>query len=389
MNEQAIMRIALVTDGIYPYVMGGMQKHSFYLCKYLAKQGVDIDLYHTNQSEFDIRKLENFNDEERSRITSIVIPFPASDRLPGHYIRSSYRYSLAVAAAYSQRPPVDFIYAKGFAGWKLAMDKESGRLKTAFAVNFHGYEMFQPPPNRKAWLEQKLLLCGPVRYICQHADFVMSYGSKITDIIRTIPVEDKKIVAFPTGIESDWLTEQAKPNSGVIRFLFVGRFERRKGIQELHAAIEKINDPRAEFHFIGPMPDKNKLSRSNVHYHGPVSKQEDIRAIYRTCDLLICPSYSEGMPNVILEAMASGLAILATDVGAVDLMVGADNGKLISLTNLSRLEDSILWFLGLSAADLMHLKRSSIDKVKKKFLWEEIAKQHLAFFEKHKQINGF
>ena len=47
------MRIALVTDGIYPYVMGGMQKHSYYLCKYLVKLGVEIDLYHTNQSAFD------------------------------------------------------------------------------------------------------------------------------------------------------------------------------------------------------------------------------------------------------------------------------------------------------------------------------------------------
>ena len=40
------MKIALITDGIYPYVMGGMQKHSYFLAKYLAKNKIKIDLYH-------------------------------------------------------------------------------------------------------------------------------------------------------------------------------------------------------------------------------------------------------------------------------------------------------------------------------------------------------
>ena len=42
------MRVALITDGIYPYVIGGMQKHSFYIAKYLAKNRVYVDLFHFN-----------------------------------------------------------------------------------------------------------------------------------------------------------------------------------------------------------------------------------------------------------------------------------------------------------------------------------------------------
>ena len=52
------MRIALLTDGIYPYVLGGMQRHSFYLAKYFAKNKFYVDLFHFNQSEYDINKLE-------------------------------------------------------------------------------------------------------------------------------------------------------------------------------------------------------------------------------------------------------------------------------------------------------------------------------------------
>ena len=52
------MKISLLTDGIFPYVIGGMQKHSYYLVKYFAQIGVYVDLYHTNQSKLDITKHE-------------------------------------------------------------------------------------------------------------------------------------------------------------------------------------------------------------------------------------------------------------------------------------------------------------------------------------------
>jgi len=70
------MQIALITDGIWPYVMGGMQKHSYYLCKYLAQNKVNIHLFHYNNSNFDVNKLEFFSDEERKYIQSSIVDFP-------------------------------------------------------------------------------------------------------------------------------------------------------------------------------------------------------------------------------------------------------------------------------------------------------------------------
>ena len=172
-----------------------------------------------------------------------------------------------------------------------------------------------------------------------------------------------------------------------MRFLFIGRYERRKGIEELHEAIQKVSDPRAEFHFIGPIPEKHQLQRQNVYYHGPLAKQEAIQAISRTCDVLVCPSYSEGMPNVILEAMASGLMILTTDVGAVNLMVDSDNGTLIAIEELKQLHLHIESILSLKEAELMQKKLSSIAKVKAHFLWDDIAKRHLEFFELNRKVS--
>lgn len=374
------MRIALVTDGIFPYVIGGMQKHSYYLCKYLAQLGVEIDLYHTNLSKFDIQQLELFTPEEKSKINSIVIKFPDSDKMPGHYLRASYKYSLAVYDAFKKREKVDFIYCKGFSGWKLAQEKRNKTLQIPLAVNFHGYEMFQPAPSIKSKIEQHLLFRGPVKFICRNADYVFSYGSKIDDVIKSIPIASSKIISIPTGIESAWVNENIKSTGAVKKYLFIGRYERRKGIQELTAAISKLNLSECEFHFIGPIPEENQLKNDRVIYHGAIHQQDEIKKITRDCDVLICPSYSEGMPNVIMEGMASGLAIIATNVGAVNLLVDQHNGLLLELNELQNLNQHIEKYNKHSAREIDGMKKSSVEKIKNNFLWSHIAKMHLNFF---------
>ncbi len=376
------MRIALVTDGIFPYVIGGMQKHSYYLCKYLTRLGVEVDLYHTNMSKFDIQKLELFTEEEKSKINSIVINFPQLNKVPGHYLRASYRYSLEIFKVFKNRPPVDFIYCKGFAGWKLAQEKTENRLDIPLAINFHGYEMFQPPPNFRSRIEQYLLFRGPVKYICNAANYVISYGAKIDDVILSIPVSKSKIISIPTGIEESWVNQKIRPTEAVKRFLFIGRYERRKGIQELSAAIEKLKSSNVEFHFIGPIPKEKQLKDTRVKYYGSISNQEEIRSIVQTTDVLVCPSYSEGMPNVIMEAMASGLAVIATNVGAVNLLVGADNGYLMELSELHQLEQILERINNLDALSLDKMKKNSVEKIKQQFLWTNIARIHLDFFQK-------
>jgi glycosyltransferase involved in cell wall biosynthesis len=334
-------------------------------------------------SNYDIQKLDLFSEEEKKHINSIVIKFPESDKMPGHYLRSSFKYALKVYDEMMKLPPADFIYCKGFSGWKLAIEKKLGKLNIPMAVNFHGYEMFQPAPSFKSKIEQLLLFRGPVKYICKQADYVMSYGSKINDVITSIPIPESKIVAIPTGIEEQWLNLQIKPTESKKKFLFIGRYERRKGIEELHAALSKLNDNQDfECHFIGPIPEDSRLLRSNLIYHGAISNQEDIKKITRECDILLCPSYSEGMPNVIMEAMASGLAVIASNVGAVDLLVSNQNGYLLELNELDDLVNIINHFIVKNPSEIDLMKKHSTELIKNNFLWTSIARIHLDFFNR-------
>ena len=152
-------KIALVTDGIWPYVLGGMQKHSYYLCKYFAKSKIHVDLYHFNQSELNINLLDVFNEEEKKYIHSVVLKFPNEAKGFGHYLKNSRSYSeLVFDAIKSKLNQYDFIYTKGFSGWKLIEEKHAGRIKCCkIGVKFHGYEMFQRAPNFKLKLQQIFL----------------------------------------------------------------------------------------------------------------------------------------------------------------------------------------------------------------------------------------
>jgi len=369
------MRVALVTDGITPYVIGGMQKHSFYLAKYLARNEVYVDLVHFNDSSLDISALACFSESERAFIRPIVLAFPQNPRFPGHYILSSWQYSQRVYEALLPRiDQYDFIYTKGFTGWKLINEKFKGRLNCApIGVKFHGYEMFQIPPDFKTRL-QHYLLRPFVKRLSLRADRVFSYGGKVTAIIQTIGVDPQKIVEIPSGTEREMISSTAAGDTSTpVTFVFMGRFERRKGVPELNEAIRRLlADTQAfHFHFIGPIPEVFQISAPTVTYHGEIRDFNDIKKILRRSDVLVCPSWSEGFPNVILEAMANGLAVIATDVGAVAAMVDARNGWLIKPGDTDALV-RVLREAMREDARLDDKKRESLLRMQTVFNWDSI-----------------
>lgn len=382
------MRIALVTDGIWPYVLGGMQKHSYYLCKYLARQKVYVDLFHYNQSNYDISKLEYFTDEEKAFITSYLVPVPKSLPFPGHYIYDSYKHSKLIFEQIKDKlPNYDFIYTKGFAGWYLIDQKNRGRIDSApIAVKFHGYEMFQKPPDFKTRLQHIFLLRKPVRSISQRADIVFSYGGKITEIIKKIGVDEKKIVELPSGVEQSVLADTIVPLGSIVRFVFLGRYERRKGIEELNKAITTLlpveKTLKAEFHFIGPIPENKRLHNEKVIYHGEIRDKQKLQTLMRSCDILVCPSWSEGMPNVILEAMANGLAVVATDVGATNILVSDKTGWLLKSSDVIEISHLLNTILHLDHSTINTRKQAALDLIRTDFTWEKlVVKLYSGFFK--------
>lgn len=379
------MRITLFTDGISPYVMGGMQRHSRLISEYLAREGVQVDIFHPVRTEdrFSEEEIRNsFSTQARDKISVKLVPYKDEGRLPGHYLRAQRALSNAYLQEYLKAPASDFIYTKGFTGWELLKKRRKSGVTTPVGVKFHGMNMFQKQANFRGELE-KYLFRGPVRWIMKHSDAVFSYGGKITDIIATQGIPRDKIVSIPTGVESGWLLNKAKPlHNRPPRFLFVGRYDRVKGLPELYEAIGQLPASSAEFHFAGPIPDSQQLKAANVVYHGAVTRQDLLMEVYDQCDFLVCPSISEGMPNVVLEAMSRGLPVLATDVGAVNILVDHSTGMLIKSPEPASILKGLRDLIGWSEHRYCQASETCSMRIAEQFIWTKIAQYYVSSLRK-------
>lgn len=366
------MKIALLTNGIYPYVIGGMQKHSYYLAKYLAKNNIHVVVYHylSNTEDTGIQKL--FSDEEDKHIQLIAVDFPKVGNFPGHYIRDCYLYSDNIFNNFDNINDFDFIYAQGFSGWKLLEEKQNGLNAPPVGINFHGLEMFQKSGTIREKFEQ-FMFRPFVTTNLKSADLCFSLGDNLSNIISSIGIKLNKIYQIANGIENTWISPSIKPIYRPIKFLFVGRYARRKGIEELCTVINQLLlEFEFEFHFVGPIPEYLQIKSPRVIYWGLIKDVEKLQSIFQQFDVLVCPSYSEGMPTVILEAMASGLAVIATDVGAVSAMVSEENGWLISPGSKHQLREALINAIHTSDEELINKKMKSQSIVRENFTWDKV-----------------
>ncbi|MEM8484861.1 MAG: glycosyltransferase family 4 protein [Bacteroidota bacterium] len=369
------MQIALLSDGIFPFVMGGMQKHTYYLTKYLAQAGVDVDLYFTYPPGQDVMPdLHSlFTAEEVEHIRIQPIKRAAPQRFPGHYVWESYKHSERIWDVLRHRLDVDFIYAQGFSGWKAMEMKKERPDMPKIGVNFHGFEMWQKPATFKTRLEHWLLRPF-VRKNLKLADVVLVLGHKLTPLVSHLLDGKKTALESANGVTTDWLTASIRNRSQQMRFVFMGRYERRKGIEELHATIKQLlPDFNFQFDIVGPIPTHLQIRSDRVKYWGLVREERTVRSILAKGDVLVCPSYAEGMPTVILEAMASGLAIIATNVGAVGDLVSEDNGWIIPPGETAALQSAMIAALTDSNAALSKKRAASCKRVRNAYLWQRVA----------------
>lgn len=369
------LRIALLTDGMFPYCVGGIQRHSRLLAEHLASAGVGMTVFHTAftaEAAGAARAGADRAADPWSRIDLRFVDYPRPGRYPGHYIRDSWRYSEALLAAFlADSPASDFIYAQGLTGLAFARERRRGAALPPVGVNAHGYPMFQRPAGFRGRLEQ-WLLAPTFRRLSHDADYVFTFGGRVREIVAgRLRIPPDRVLEVPNAIDDSWIATTARPCGARRRFLFVGRHDRVKGLPELQRAIAVGGLDAVDFDFVGPIPESLRLRLRNCTYHGSVTDTGRLQALYDTADVLVCPSHAEGMPTVILEAMARGLAVIATDVGAVRSMVDAENGIVLDRPDPAAIAGAIGMLAKASDEQLMAMKRASLAKAPQ-FGWRAV-----------------
>jgi glycosyltransferase involved in cell wall biosynthesis len=158
----------------------------------------------------------------------------------------------------------------------------------------------------------------------------------------------------PNGIDLDSYYPAPIPrNDGVYRILFVGRLVEQKGLRYLLEALPTIRsqiDQAVELVVVGDGPagptlqqQAAELGLKNVVQFTGWFPRSAMFAQYRNADVFAFPSFEEGMPNVVLEAMASGLPIVTTDIyGNQELVSDSENGYLVPPGDSGALCDALV-----------------------------------------------
>ncbi len=167
-----------------------------------------------------------------------------------------------------------------------------------------------------------------------------------------------RLVTIPNGVNVsaiDCEIASDRANLGVppdaFLTLYVGRLDPQKGLGFLLEAAAKVAQIRPDWHLVvagdGPLRDSLRSQAETfpslsdrVHWLG---RRDDVPSLLKSADLLILPSLWEGMPNVVLEAMAAGLAVVATKVeGTEDLVIPEQTGWLVPPSDSEALAQTLL-----------------------------------------------
>lgn len=171
---------------------------------------------------------------------------------------------------------------------------------------------------------------------------------------RRIVPPDKCYVVNGSGVNTSHFA-QTPLSDGPPRFLLIARLLGEKGIREYYAAAQHVKQrfPDTVFDLVGPedpSPDGIPLTEvQKWHEQGVINylgSTNDVRPHIANCHIYVLPSYHEGMPRTVLEAMAMGRPILTTDVsGCKETVQPGENGWLVPSRDSDALAERMIWFI--------------------------------------------
>lgn len=141
-----------------------------------------------------------------------------------------------------------------------------------------------------------------------------------------------KLIVNPYGVDPSAFNPLLEPRVGPCRILFAGSVGVRKGIPDLLKAFGNMA-PGTELHLAGPLePGIDKLiagyRNPRLVVHGPLPFPR-LRELYRSSNIFCLPSIEEGLAQVLLQAMASGLPVVTTKIAGGEELLPDDKAGLI------------------------------------------------------------
>jgi glycosyltransferase involved in cell wall biosynthesis len=184
-----------------------------------------------------------------------------------------------------------------------------------------------------------------LRFLLQNADMnIVANTPSLLTCRQLLGEENNKVVLLPNFIE-DSIFQRAKKSrtDHPLRAIYAGGIPQAKGCAEILTMAGEF--PHIEFHLYGKMHadmvEIYQAAPDNLHLHGEVPHTQLLSAMCEA-DFLLFPSYTEGFPLTVLEAMSVGLPVVSTSVGGIPEMIcHGKGGFLVNPRETTDLADAI------------------------------------------------
>lgn len=205
---------------------------------------------------------------------------------------------------------------------------------------------------------------------------------------KLFPYLKKKMFVIPNPVDEMFLKNMKCYPTQIHSILSVGRLEDEKNFPLLFQAFAMLpNRQDKKLHICGKGSQEKYLKElshnlgiaEQVIFHGRVS---NIEQMYQTADLFILSSSREGMPNALLEAMASGLPCIATDCpfGPGEMIEQGKSGILVENRNITQLTEAITWMIS-HPERAFQMGKSARNRVLEKWTGRQVALEWIRFGE--------
>ena len=244
-------------------------------------------------------------------------------------------------------------------------------------------------PNATGW--RKSLLKTVDRLLCICATEIVPESAGVLYDLKKNQITEKPLRVIGYGNVAGVDVENFSPRApgvksaciqlqkryGITRqnfvFVFVGRLNRDKGVNELLTAFIQLPD-HCRLFVLGDLDDSAPISVETLHllklHHRVhfIGFQQDIRPAVLASDVLVLPSYREGFPNVVLQAGAMERAVIASDIsGCNEVITSRFNGWLVPIKNINALANTMHLALATPPLVLQEMGRLGRIRVKNRF----------------------
>ncbi len=214
------------------------------------------------------------------------------------------------------------------------------------------------------------------------ANRVVFFHPQPEAVLKRLLIKNKSQV-IPTGIDPKPHGPSADRGKRGITVTYVGRLESVKGVDDYVAVADKLKKdfPNVEFRVVGWYKPGHELVMKYANTVTFTGLRKDIPVVLGETDIFVLPSYSEGLSNALMEAMSSGCACVASEVGGnAYLIQNGVSGFLFAPGDRAALEAHIRRLLG-DPHKMKALGAAARGRIEQVFGWDVVGAQYGKLFD--------